>query len=72
MNYGKKTKEVVNEIPKDFKCPYCFKKIMANGVAFRSRTIYTKSRSFSERLSIKAMSISRYRPASSTRCRTRR
>lgn len=42
MNYGKKTKEVMNEIPKDFKCPYCFKKVMKDGVAFRSRTIYMK------------------------------
>lgn len=30
------------EIPKHFKCPYCFQKIMVNGVAFRSKTVYTK------------------------------
>ena len=41
-NNNKKENIVKSELPKSFKCPYCFNKIMANGVAFRSRTIYTK------------------------------
>lgn len=29
-------------MPQEYKCPYCFGKIMANGVAFRAETIYTR------------------------------